>query len=148
MSMSPIWQQYGHILRKGHSNPATAPDASLITLLTIFTGLVIASLSTLRCLEGQMLFSRCGDYNTKISHNLLRFLTRMQGIGGSDLRQMTFKGYLTPIATQMFVWHSFGPKLGDVGPGYAVRRGVHECCKRLCPSLSRSIVKSKDEGMQ
>ena len=53
-----MWQQYGHILRKGHSNPATAPHASLITLLTIFTGLVVASSSTLRCLEGQMLFSR------------------------------------------------------------------------------------------
>ena len=55
--MHPMWQQYGHILRKGHSNPATAPHASLITLLTIFTGLIIASSSTLRCLEGQMLFS-------------------------------------------------------------------------------------------
>ena len=63
MSMRPMWQQYGHILRKGDSNPATqhmwaSPHASLITLLTIFTGLVIASSSTLRCLAGQMLFSR------------------------------------------------------------------------------------------
>ena len=41
--MRPMWQQYGHILHKGHSNPATAPHASLITLLTIFTGLVLAS---------------------------------------------------------------------------------------------------------
>ena len=61
--MRPTWQQYGHILRKGDSNPPTqhmwaAPHASLITLLAIFTGLVIASLSTLRCLEGQMLDSR------------------------------------------------------------------------------------------
>ena len=84
-------------LRKGHPNPSTrhmwaAPHASLITLLAIFTGLVIASLWTLRCLEGQMLYSRWGDYNTKISHDLLGFLTQMQGIGGSDLRQMTFQG--------------------------------------------------------
>ena len=57
MRLRPMWQQYGHILRKGYSNPATAPHASLITLLAIFTGLVIASLSTLQCLEGQMLFS-------------------------------------------------------------------------------------------
>ena len=53
-----MWQRYGHILRKGHSNPATAPHGNLITLLAIFTGLVIASISTLQCLEGQMLFSR------------------------------------------------------------------------------------------
>ena len=60
-----MWQQYGHIFRKGHSNPATqhmwgALHASLITLLAIFNGLVIASLSTLRCLEGEMLYSRWG----------------------------------------------------------------------------------------
>ena len=109
--MRLIWQQHGHILRKGHSNPATqhmwaAPHASLITLLAIFTGPVIASLSTLQCLEGQMLYSRWGDYNTKISHNLLSFLTRMQGMGGSDLRQMTFQAYLTPIATCLLGIHS------------------------------------------
>ena len=74
--MRLIWQQYGHILRKGHSNPATqhmwaAPHGSLITLLAIFTRPVIASLSTLRCLEGQMLYSRWGDYNTKISASVV-----------------------------------------------------------------------------
>ena len=49
----------------------------------------------------------------KLSYNILGFLTPMQGIGGSDLRQITFQGYLTLIATQMFALHSFGPNLRD-----------------------------------